>query len=146
MQQLCIVGGKLDTTVESSVSSDNHLLKICILTDSGRILMWQENDQQLLRCIFTVSRIIMVKQISLNLNHLLVVTQSGEAFEGVVKERKIRNPESGASTSKGGTFHKFLDKDACRSVKLVKIPKVHRAVSIESDLEGKNFACIQVSK
>lgn len=106
--------------------------------------MWQENDQQLLRCIFSVSRLIIVKQISLNINHLLIVTKDGEAFEGVVKERRKRNSDSGMNASKSA-FHKFLDKDDCRLVKVAKIPKIHRAVFIESDLDGKNFAVIQVS-
>lgn len=144
MAQLSIIGGKLDTTIENCVSSDNHFLKICILTKSGRVLMWQENDQQLLRCIFSVSRLIMVKQISLNINHLLIVTKDGEAFEGVVKERKKRNSDNGINVSKSA-FHKFLDKDDCRMVKVVKIPKIYRAILIESDLDGKNFAVIQVN-
>lgn len=105
--------------------------------------MWQENDQQLLRCIFSINRLIIVKQVSLNINQLLIVTKTGEAFEGIVKERRKRNSENGTNQSKSA-FHKFLDKDDCRIVKVTKIPKIHRAVSIESDLEGKNFAVIQV--
>lgn len=143
MIQLSIIGGKIDTTIENSVSSDYHPLKICILTSGGKVLMWQENDQQLLRCIFSVNRLIFVKQVLLNINQLLIVTKDGEAFEGVVKERRKRNSDSGTNTIKSA-FHKFLDKDDCRLVKVVKIPKIHRAVFIESDLEGKNFAVVQV--
>lgn len=141
--QLSIIGGRLDTTKESSVSSDYHPLKVCVLTSVGKVLMWQENDQHLLRCIFSINRLIIVKQISLNINHVLIVTKHGEAFEGIVKERRKRNSEDGTNANKSA-FHKFLDKDDCRLVKVTKIPKIHRALSIESDLEGKNFAVIQV--
>lgn len=131
--------------VDNCVSSDCDTLKVCILTGEGRVLMWQENDQQLLRCIFSVSRLIIVKQISLNTHNLLFVTKDGEAFEGAVKERRKRNLENATNVSATkSSFHKFLEKDDCRMVKVTKIPKIHRAVFIESDLEAKNFAVIQV--
>lgn len=143
--QLSVIGGKLDAAVESGVSSDYHTLKICVLTSAGTVLMWQENDQHLLRCIFSVNRLIIVRQLHLNINHLLIVTKDGEAFEGIVKERRRRTSESEPNISKSA-FHRFLEKDDCRLVKVTKIPKIHRAVSIESDLEGKNYAVIQVRK
>ncbi|KPJ20977.1 Inhibitor of Bruton tyrosine kinase [Papilio machaon] len=39
---------------------------------------------------------------------------------------------------------KFLEKDDCTSVRIVKIPNIHRAVSISVDNEGLNFACLQI--
>lgn len=144
MVQLSIIGGKLNVIVDNCVASDCHPLKICVLTGIGNVLMWQENDQQLLRCIFSINRSINVKQISLNINHLLIVTKNGEAFQGLVKERKKRNSNDAINTS-DSAFHKYLNKNECRLVKVEKIPKIHRAMFIESDLEGKNFAVIQVS-
>lgn len=82
-------------------------------------------------------------QVTLTTNEILFVTRDGEAFQGIVKERKKKGAEVAASAQKSA-FHKFLEKDDCRMVKISKIPRIHRAVSIESDLKGRNFAVVQV--
>lgn len=48
------------------------------------------------------------------------------------------------TSPKSGSFHEFLDKDECEHVKLKRISHIHRAVSVTSDLKGRNFAVIQV--
>lgn len=140
---LAIVGGKLDTSIDGVSATDYRKLEVCALTDTGNILLWQESDPHLLRCIFSVNKLLKISQVTLNTSQILFVTTEGEAYEGQVKERKKRVVDSGVNSSKSA-FHKFLDKDDCRLVKVSKIPRIHRATSIESDLKGTNFAVIQV--
>lgn len=137
---LDIIGGNLEASIDGISASDHHILEVVALTDTGNILLWQENDPHLLRCIFSVNKLLKVKQVTLNTTQILFITTEGEAYEGQVKERK-KKVVDGSSKS---AFHKFLDKDDCRLVKVSKIPRIHRATSIQSDLKGTNYAVIQV--
>lgn len=74
---------------------------------------------------------------------MLLSTTEGEVFEGKVKERKKKALENAQNTQKSA-FHKFLEKDDCRMVKVNKISRIHRAIWIDSDLKAGNFAVIQV--
>lgn len=96
-----------------------------------------------------------MKQISMQLNELLLVSEDGEAFKGFIKPRKkkaiggtgsiTKTPNSSEKNSKKSPFHVFLDKEDCVVVSLQKISKIHRAVSMNSDLKGRDFCVIQVS-
>ncbi|XP_074037168.1 inhibitor of Bruton tyrosine kinase isoform X2 [Leptinotarsa decemlineata] len=144
--QISIVGGKLDSTQLDSELSKEHSkeLKVGVLTNTGNILLWQESDQQLCRCIYNINRAIVVKQISLNLNELLFVSDFGEAFKGIVRARRKNTTSSSSKNSQDkSAFHKFLDRDECVKVSLEKVAKIHRAVAIQSDLKGKDYCVIQ---
>ena len=56
---------------------------------------------------------------------LLLVTRDGEAFEGEIKIQR-----SGAEFT---------------TVKVKRLPHIHRAVTVTSDPKGRNFAIVQVS-
>lgn len=77
---------------------------------------------------------------------MLLVSTDGEAFEGEIKIKKPRhhNIEMNKS-SPTSAFHEFLEKEEVEIIKVKRLPNVHRAVRITSDLKGRNFSVIQVS-
>ncbi|KAG5881388.1 hypothetical protein JTB14_012005 [Gonioctena quinquepunctata] len=146
--QISIVGGKLTSSLlERELSKEhNKELRVCLLTNTGNILLWQESDQQLCRCIYNIKRAIVVTQISMNLNELLFVSDYGEAFKGTIRPRKRTAAATAEKSSKNqekSAFHKFLDREECVMVSLEKIAKIHRAVFMQSDLKGKDYCVIQ---
>uniref|UniRef100_A0A6P7F2T9 Inhibitor of Bruton tyrosine kinase n=1 Tax=Diabrotica virgifera virgifera TaxID=50390 RepID=A0A6P7F2T9_DIAVI len=151
--QVSIVGGTLDSSLldKELAREINCELKVAVLTSDGNVLLWQGSDQQLCRCIYSINRAIVMKQIEMNLNELLMVSRDGEAFKGFIKPRKKRvtnqnkitnSVEKNQKTQKSA-FHKFLEKEDCVVLSLQKITKIHRALSMISDLKGKDFAIIQ---
>ncbi|XP_050296908.1 inhibitor of Bruton tyrosine kinase [Anthonomus grandis grandis] len=141
--QLAVIGGKLNHTLDSELSSKNRELKVVALTNTGNVLLWQESDPVLRRCVFSINRSLNIKQVTLNINHLMFVTLDGEAFRGEAKPRKKKTVPVEKDTSIKSDFHKFLEKDECISVKLERIPRVHRGIFVQSDPKGQNFAVIQ---
>lgn len=134
-------GGKLYAGSNKDLKDPPRELKVIALTSRGNLLLWQETDAQLCRCIFSLNRPLIVKQMKLNWNGVIFVTRDGEAFQGTIKPRRKKLSTSNADKSE---FHKFLDREDCISVKLTKIPRIHRAIAITSDRNGQDFCVIQV--
>ncbi|KAJ8924361.1 hypothetical protein NQ315_007157 [Exocentrus adspersus] len=149
--QIGITGGKIEipSSAQQLLSTKSHWeLKVVALTNTGNLLLWQQSDPQLCRCIFSINRAIVVKQVAVNINEVLLVTDYGEAFRGHISQRKKRQSNSHIVEKPGkgnekSAFHKFLEKDDCILVQLRKVGKIHRAVSIQSDPKGKDFCVIQ---
>ncbi|CAG9862774.1 unnamed protein product [Phyllotreta striolata] len=151
--QISVIGGTLDVSLldKKTIKEVNTELKIAALTNTGNVSLWQGSDQKLCRCIYSINRAIVMKQISINLNELLLVSDNGEAFKGFARPRKIKssavgkkqNQDKEQKTKKKSPFHAFLDKNDCIVVNLQKIPKIHRALSIASDSKGKDYCIIQ---
>lgn len=145
MLQVSVIGGTLDAKL---LESEKHKeVKIAILLHSGNVLLWQESDQQLCRCIYSVNRLVIVKQICLNKNELLLVSEYGEGFKGVVRPRKkkiINQNDKLPKSNEKDALDRLLEKDDCIYVSLTKIPKVHRAFFIQSDVKGQDYCIIQV--
>ncbi|CAH1965417.1 unnamed protein product [Acanthoscelides obtectus] len=145
--QITIVGGKLDFNLLSHEISKEYSkeLKVAILISTGNVLLWQESDPQLCRCMYSINRAVIARQIHLNLNELLLVTDYGEAFKGVMKPRKKKaSPaEKPQKVIEKSAFHKFLEKDDCIMITLQKVSKIHRALCIQSDPKGKDYCVIQ---
>jgi alpha-tubulin suppressor-like RCC1 family protein len=140
--QVSIFGGKLNTSLGKDLTGEpNRELKVVALTNTGNLLLWQESDSQLCRCIYPLSRPIIVRQLSINNNGLLFVTKDGEAFQGFIRPRKKRT--TNIEKSDKSAFHKFLEREDCVSVKLSKFPRIHRAIAITSDVKGHDFCVIQ---
>lgn len=83
----------------------------------------------------------------------MITTERGEAFQGKIMPKKpaikkANLPEEPQSPKEKNSFNKafyqFLDMDDCHVIKLKKIPNIHRAVDIFSDLKANNFAVLQV--
>ncbi|CAG9821108.1 unnamed protein product [Phaedon cochleariae] len=142
--QISIVGGKLESPLlDRELTKELHKeLKVVVLTNTGNLLLWQELDQQLCRCIYSINRAIIVRQVSMNLNEMLLVSNCGEAFKGIIKPRKKAVTNSTDKNTKN-SFHNFLDKEDCVVVSLQKISRIHRAVSIQSDLKGRDYCVVQ---
>ncbi|CAG9766352.1 unnamed protein product [Ceutorhynchus assimilis] len=140
--QITVIGGKLNHKLDEELSDKTRELKVAALTNTGNVCLWQENDPVLRRCIFSINRALNIKQMSFNINNLLFVTNDGEAFKGEAKPRKKKVVDTNKNATKSD-FHKFLEKDECLLVKLEKIPRIHRGLSIQSDPKGLNFAIIQ---
>lgn len=107
-------------------------------------MLWRESDPQLCRCVFTTTnRAILVKQVTINANGLLFVTQDGEAFQSSIKTRRKKTSPVLEKSSQKSAFHKFLDREDCVGLKLSKFARIHRAVYITSDVKGLDFCVIQ---
>lgn len=142
-----VVGGHLNSKVSNEllVEKGGNELKVVVLTNVGDLLFWQESHPQLTRCIYNLSRPIIVRDVVLNRSEVLFVTVDGEAYCGEFKPRKKKIQEvTTPQKFNTKTFHEFLDKDDCQTVKIMKFPNIHRGVKIQSDLKGRNFAVLQV--
>lgn len=91
----------------------------------------------------------MITNVTLTHDALYFTTKYGEAFVGYISRKApptqpqpIRREKE--KDNKKSALVKFLEKDDCTSVKIARIPNVHRAVAIAVDNEGLNFACLQV--
>ncbi|KAJ3638755.1 hypothetical protein MTP99_002089 [Tenebrio molitor] len=92
--QVSIFGGKLNTSLGKDLTGEpNRELKVVALTNTGNLLLWQESDSQLCRCIYPLSRPIIVRQLSINNNGLLFVTKDGEAFQRRPPYKRFHAPE-----------------------------------------------------
>ncbi|XP_018574334.1 inhibitor of Bruton tyrosine kinase [Anoplophora glabripennis] len=147
--QIDITGGKVDATSLNQESKKSQWeLKVVALTNTGNLLLWQQSDPQLCRCIFSINRAIIAKHVAININEVLLVTDYGEAFKGNICQRKkkhvnLNNVEKNVKGNEKSAFHKFLEKEDCTLVQLKKICKIHRAIFIQSDTKGKDFCIIQ---
>ncbi|KAF2882129.1 hypothetical protein ILUMI_24051 [Ignelater luminosus] len=142
---ISIVGGKLNDKIDNSLSTEeNHELIVIGLSKVGNLYIWKESDPVFARCIFSINRFLKIRQVTLNLNEILFVTHQGEAFQGILKPRKRKTTENNLHIKKSA-FHEFLEKDNCQLLKVSKISRAHRAVSIHSDLKGRNYAVLQAS-
>ncbi|KAK4884719.1 hypothetical protein RN001_000990 [Aquatica leii] len=136
-----VVGGKLNEKLDNSLSSEiNHELKVIALSNVGNLYLWQSSSPQFARCIFSINHSLCIRQVAFNLNEILFVTNEGEAFRGVIKPRKLKTVETNLQLQKSD-FYEFIDSG--HLIKISKIPHVHRALSINSDLKGCNYAVLQ---
>ncbi|XP_066249133.1 inhibitor of Bruton tyrosine kinase [Euwallacea similis] len=142
--EIAVIGGNLNHSLDPELSNKNRELKVAALTNTGSLFLWQESDAILRRCIFSINRSLNIIQVGLNINNVLFVTKDGEAYKGEARprKRKAADKEKSDKTFKSD-FHKFIDKDECISVKLERIPRVHRAVWIQSDPKGHNYGIVQ---
>lgn len=134
--------------MEGEKQKEKKDLKVVVQLHSGDVLIWQESDQQLCRCVFSMNRAVIVKHIFLNRNELLLVSEYGEGFKGIIKPRKRKRVNQNDKVPKSiekDALDRLLEKDDCIYVSLQKIPKIHRAIYIQSDIKGKDYCIIQVT-
>ncbi|XP_044735447.1 inhibitor of Bruton tyrosine kinase [Chrysoperla carnea] len=140
--KVAVVGGHLNEKLDKNLLKERDPLRVLVITIVGDILLWQESTMQLTRCIFSLNRELIFKDAVLNKSNVLLVTNEGEAFQGQIKERKIK-PVDQKAAQKKSAFHKFLDKNDCELIALTRLRNVHRAVNISSDTKGRNFCVLQ---
>ncbi|KAL0820240.1 hypothetical protein ABMA28_006160 [Loxostege sticticalis] len=137
--------------VEAKVSEHGAYSRVTVLllTNVGQLLIWQDTTNKLTRCVFGLSHQTVITQVTLTHDAVYFTTKYGEAFIGSISRKApptqpqpIRKEKERDSNKPA--LVKFLEKDDCTAVRIVKIPNVHRAVSIAVDSEGLNFACLQI--
>ncbi|XP_028158186.1 inhibitor of Bruton tyrosine kinase [Ostrinia furnacalis] len=137
--------------VEAKVTEQGAYSRVTVLllTSVGQLLIWQDTTNTLTRCVFGLSHQTEISQVALTHDFVYFTTKYGEAFVGTISRRApptqpqpIRREKERDSNKPA--LVKFLEKDDCTAVRIVKIPNVHRAVSISVDSEGLNFACLQI--
>lgn len=137
--------------VEAKVSEQGVFSRVTVLllTNVGQLLIWQDTTNKLTRCVFGLQHQTIITHVALTHDAIYFTTKYGEAFIGTVSRKStpttpqqpIRNVKENDTKS---ALVKFLEKDDCTSVKIMKIPNIYRAVSIAVDSEGLNFACLQI--
>ncbi|CAH2234229.1 jg16678 [Pararge aegeria aegeria] len=137
-------------SVEAKVSEQGAYSRVTVLllTNVGQLMLWQDTTNKLTRCVFGLSHQTIIKHVVLTHDALYFTTKYGEAFIGNIS-RKTTPPASQPikkerEKDNRSALVKFLEKDDCTSVRITKIPNVHRAVTIAVDSEGLNFACLQM--
>ncbi|XP_046969920.1 inhibitor of Bruton tyrosine kinase [Vanessa cardui] len=136
--------------VEAKVSEQGSYSRVTVLllTNVGHLMIWQDTTNKLTRCVFGLSHQTIITHVSLTHDALYFTTKHGEAFIGNIS-RKATPPASQPirkerEKDNRSALVKFLEKDDCTSVRITKIPNIHRAVAINVDSEGLNFACLQM--
>ncbi|XP_045501851.1 inhibitor of Bruton tyrosine kinase [Colias croceus] len=141
LHQVCVEAKVSETGTYSRVT-------VLLLTNVGQLMIWQDTTNRLTRCVFGLTHQVKITQVALTHDALYFTTKYGEAFIGHISRkttptpiqpiRKEKEKDSGKTA-----LVKFLEKDDCTSVKIIKIPNIHRATAIAVDYEGLNFACLQ---
>lgn len=81
--QLSVIGGTLNASLDEEILNEGpSQLTVIALTDSGELLIWQESDPHLCRCIFY--RSILVREVCINTSGIYFVTNDGGAFKGKI--------------------------------------------------------------
>ncbi|KAI5642905.1 BTB/POZ domain-containing protein [Phthorimaea operculella] len=135
--------------VEAKVSDQGAYSRVTVLllTNVGQLLVWQDTTNQLTRCVFGLTHQTVITHVTLTHDALYFTTKYGEAFIGYLSRKATPTqpqPIRKEKDSNKSALVKFLEKDDCTTVKIVRIPNVHRAVGIATDSEGLNFACLQI--
>ncbi|XP_023939294.2 inhibitor of Bruton tyrosine kinase [Bicyclus anynana] len=136
--------------VEAKVSEQGAYSRVTVLllTNVGQMMLWQDTTSKLTRCVFGLSHQIIITHMALTHDALYFTTKYGEAFIGNISRKATPPPAQPIKKERDkdnrSALVKFLEKDDCTSVRITKIPNVHRAVTIAVDSEGLNFACLQI--
>ncbi|XP_013162963.1 PREDICTED: inhibitor of Bruton tyrosine kinase [Papilio xuthus] len=134
--------------VESKVSEQGVYSRVTVLllTNVGQLHIWQDTTNRLTRCVFGLNHQTLISHVALTHDALYFITKYGEAYIGSIsrKTNPVQQPMKKEKDSNKSALVKFLEKDDCTSVRIVKIPNIHRAVAISVDNEGLNFACLQI--
>ncbi|XP_048483944.1 inhibitor of Bruton tyrosine kinase [Plutella xylostella] len=142
LRQVCVDAKVSETGVYSRVT-------VLLLTNVGQLHIWQDQSNRLTRCVFGLNHQIFITHVTLTHDAMYFTTKYGEAFIGYVSRKNTPSVEPTPTKrdkdrdSQKSALVKFLEKDDCTSVRLTRVPNVHRAVSISVDTEGLNFACLQ---
>lgn len=169
---MSVFGGTLDWDAHDDAGSARASdLRVAVLTASGHLYLWQQSDPAVRECLLggehalsnrvrandggddeTLLRRFFVNHVQLNGSEMLLTTDTGEAFRGVVKFRK----KNVAETDVEGEAMQLVrhrkrnasgvDDNFKHVVKTTKVANVYRAYSIHSDPRGQNFAVLQVSR
>ncbi|CAH2042576.1 unnamed protein product, partial [Iphiclides podalirius] len=143
LRQVCVESKVNDQGVYSRVTA-------LLLTKVGQLHIWQDTSNRITRCVFGLNHQTLIRHVALTHDAMYFVTNYGEAYVGTISRKTTPAPQQQParrekdSDPDKSALVKFLEKDDCTPVRIVKIPNIHRAVSISVDNEGLNFACLQI--
>lgn len=135
--------------VEAKVNDQGSYSRVTVLllTNVGQLMLWQDTTNKLTRCVFGLNHQIIITQVTLTHDALYFTTKHGDAFIGCISRKTAVQPigkEKERERDNKSALVRFLEKDDCTSVRITRIPNVHRAVAISVDGEGLNFVCLQI--
>uniref|UniRef100_A0A8C9SNX1 Inhibitor of Bruton tyrosine kinase n=1 Tax=Scleropages formosus TaxID=113540 RepID=A0A8C9SNX1_SCLFO len=139
IKKILVSGGSLDHRVDPQVLNEGGGDKVSILAldEAGRVFCWRSGSSSVKQCRWAYGRQVFMADIALSKNHMMFVTQEGEGFTGHWLTDHKRSAEK-----KGQTGH-FEGGSLYERIRLVRIPFIHRAVSITIDSKGRNFGVLQ---
>ena len=139
------VGGRLNSKIgaEGLTEDGGCELKFVILTTAGHIYLWTEDFGNLRRCIFSLPREILITDFCFNHQMIVLTTNDGEAFKGIILANKTYKHIYKSKNSFSNQFMDSIDKSARVVVKLTRLQFLHRTVSVFSDPKGHNFIALQ---
>lgn len=149
--KVACVGGHLDSKVGAKglIQHGGDDLKIAVLVGGGahHLYLWTEQSSHLSRCTFNISREICVVDFCMSSHCLGIVTNSGEAFSGVISPSRTQKgnekPPLRKSLWTSGHSADTYYTTSCITLRLTRIPALHRTLSIMCDPKGLNFAALQ---
>lgn len=136
--------------VEAKVSEQGSYSRVTVLllTNVGQLMIWQDTTNKLTRCIFGLNHQTIITHAALTHDALYFTTVHGEAYTGNISRKTTPPPIQPIRKEKEkddkSSLVAFLKKDDCTSVRITKIPNIHRALGISVDSEGLNLACLQM--
>ncbi len=158
--KIVVVGGHLDpkvcSHVEGPAGADFGLnkivekggqdLRVFVLTNLGRVLLWQENSgSQLFSCIFSLNREILMADLAVGKSQLLLLSKDGVGYEGMLTNRKRNERKTSNVKGKDMTgMEAYLSKNPEEQIKLRRIPGIFRGAAVSCDPKGQNFCALQL--
>ncbi|CAH2089704.1 unnamed protein product [Euphydryas editha] len=136
--------------VEAKVGEQGSYSRVTVLllTNVGQLMIWQDTTNKLTRCVFGINHQTIITHVALTHDALYFTTVHGEAYIGNISRKTTPPPSQPIRKEKEkdnkSSLVTFLKKDDCTSVRITKIPNIHRAIAISVDSEGLNFACLQI--
>uniref|UniRef100_A0A8C9V9U3 Inhibitor of Bruton tyrosine kinase n=1 Tax=Scleropages formosus TaxID=113540 RepID=A0A8C9V9U3_SCLFO len=133
IKKILVSGGSLDHRVDPQVLNEGGGDKVSILAldEAGRVFCWRSGSSSVKQCRWAYGRQVFMADIALSKNHMMFVTQEGEGFTG----HWLTDHKRSAEKKGGGSLYE--------RIRLVRIPFIHRAVSITIDSKGRNFGVLQ---
>ncbi|KAL3883749.1 hypothetical protein ACJMK2_029983 [Sinanodonta woodiana] len=152
IKNIQVSGGHLDhTDSEILREKEGSELVIGLLNTSGKVFLWRATNQTLRRAHWTIRRQLFVSYFKLTETNLAIITEKGEAFLGLLSNKKNSVNKDALYSSKEQSNDDFgmitlmdlLLKDEVEDVQVVRIANVNRGTYITADSKGRNFAVLQ---
>uniref|UniRef100_A0A8C5PWA2 Inhibitor of Bruton tyrosine kinase n=1 Tax=Leptobrachium leishanense TaxID=445787 RepID=A0A8C5PWA2_9ANUR len=144
LKKILVSGGLLEYKVDTQLLKENggQPISILALDQAGRVFCMKYPSGSMRQCRWVYGRQVFMSDISLNKNEIMFVTQEGEGFTGKWMHEKKKNIEKKESSVSDSSLHCDAH-SVYERISLQKLSFVHRAVSINTDPNGCNFAVLQ---
>ncbi|XP_072355904.1 inhibitor of Bruton tyrosine kinase isoform X2 [Scyliorhinus torazame] len=152
LKKVLVTGGHLDHKVDPQVLNEGGGENIFILSldEAGRVFCWRSSSCFIKQCRWAYGRQVFMSDIALSKNEMIFVTQDGDGFTGhwtgaekTYSEKKEELPNILQTPLDQFVNAAGMSNSLYERIKLEKLPCVHRAVSVTTDLNGRNFAILQ---